>query len=91
MLIREALLLGQTRRYVNFLRMTGKKWEEVKVRMNFSHNNANVIINTRIPQSYTKDEIVWNHSSNGQYTVKTGYQQWHKNHISDVGLQQSKG
>ncbi|KAL8133871.1 hypothetical protein AgCh_009077 [Apium graveolens] len=49
------------------------------------------ILATRIPQNCTKDRMAWFHSSSGHYTVKSGYQRWHLNHIGDLGLQQSRG
>ena len=61
-----------------------KKERDVsKVRAYFNQNDVDAIINTRIPQSCTKDRVVWIHSNNGQYTARTGYQQWHKNHVGD--------
>lgn len=61
-----------------------------KIRMYFNQEDAEAIINTRITQSCTRDRNAWIYASNGQYMVKLGYQQWHKSHIGDMGLQHSK-
>lgn len=53
-------------------------WNENKVRMHFSNEDAIAILNTRIPRLCTKDRVAWIHSLNAQYKVKTGYQQWFK-------------
>lgn len=66
-------------------------WDVMKVKSCFNQVDAEAILTTRIPSSGTQDRIAWCHSSNGKYTVKMGYQQWHKNHIGEIGLQQSKG
>lgn len=52
-----------------------KSWDELKVQRKFSQVDENFIHNTCIPQNGAKDMIAWIHSSNGQYTVKIGYQQ----------------
>lgn len=72
--------------------LEGKKdWDVSKVRLNFNQSDANAIINTRIPQICTKDRVAWIHSWNGQYTARTGYKQWQKNHAGGLNVQQSKG
>lgn len=68
-----------------------KNWDVSKVTLNFNQIDAAAIINTRIPQNCTTDRVAWIHSSNGQYTTKMRYQQWHKNHVGDFGVQQSRG
>lgn len=53
-----------------------KSWDVImKVKSCFNQVEAEAILTTRIPSSGTKDRIAWCHSSNGKYTVKTGYQQ----------------
>lgn len=82
---------GRSAKVCDFFSEDRKSWNEAKVRMHFNTEDAQAILDTRIPHMCTKDRIAWLHSPNGQYTVKTGYQQWHKNHIGDLGLQHSKG
>lgn len=82
---------GRSAKVCDFFSEDRKSWNEAKVRVHFNTEDAQAILDTRIPQVCTKDRIAWLHSPNGQYTVKTGYQQWHKNHIGDLGLQHSKG
>lgn len=82
---------GRNMKVCEFFSEDKKNWNETKVRLCFNQVDADAILTTRIPCSGTKDRIAWCHSSDGKYTVKTGYQQWHKNHIGDVGVQQSKG
>ncbi|KAL8135788.1 hypothetical protein AgCh_010410 [Apium graveolens] len=68
-----------------------KAWDEEKIRSTFNNIDADAILATRIPQNCTKDRMAWVHLSSGQYTVKSGYQRWHLNHVGDLGLQQSRG
>lgn len=70
--------VGLNSKVCEFFKNDRKMCDEVKVRIHFSTNDANDILNTRIPYVCTKYMIAWIHSSNGQYTVKMGYQQWHK-------------
>lgn len=39
----------------------------------------------------TSDRIAWVHSSNGQYSLKSGYHYWHSQHRGEAALQQSNG
>ena len=75
----------------DFFQNNTKKWDEAKVRLQFSDEDANAILNTHIPDMCIKDRIAWSHSHNGQYTVKSGYQYWHKNHSIATGVQASNG
>ncbi|KAL8111232.1 hypothetical protein AgCh_019083 [Apium graveolens] len=74
-----------------FFRADLKSWDVTKVKACFNQADADAILSTRIPRTGTKDRVAWCHSSDGKYTVKTGYQWWHKNHVGELGLQQSKG
>lgn len=58
-----------------------KVWDEGKVRSSFSHVDAEAMTN----------RIAWVHSSNGQYSVKSGYQFWLSNQTSITDVQQSDG
>lgn len=52
----------------------------------FSAGDAKAILNMRIPQNKTVDKMAWVYSTNGNYTVKTGYRMWQEslnNHVSD--------
>lgn len=68
-----------------------KEWDVQKIRRNFNVEDTEAIIYTRIPQSATIDRLAWCHSYNGQYTVKSGYQQWQKTNMDDGGIQDSRG
>lgn len=49
---------GQDWKLCEFFTNDRKGWDETKVRMHFNQEDAEAIINTRIPQSFTKDMIV---------------------------------
>lgn len=68
-----------------------KAWDVNKVFRHFSSEDANAILNTRIPQGYTRDRIAWVHTDNGQYTVKSGYFEWCKIHTASEGIYLSNG
>lgn len=59
----------------DFFQGTGKEWDVSKVKLHFNEDDTSVILSTRIPQWCTRDRIAWIHSSNGKYTVKSGYYQ----------------
>ena len=50
-----------------------KKWNTTLVRQNFAQEDADAILETRIPQRDVADQVVWVHSSNGAYTAKRAY------------------
>lgn len=68
-----------------------KERDETKLEMHFSTEDTRIILNTRILQVCTKDRIAWIHSSDGQYTVSSGYQRWCQNQSVNVEVQQSRG
>lgn len=43
-----------------------------------------LILQTRIPQIMARDRVAWTASSTGVYTVKTGYQYWSSQNISEA-------
>lgn len=75
----------------DFFKSNSKTWDETKVRATFNGVDAEALLAVRIPQNGTTYRIVWVHSSNGQYSVKSGYHSWHKQSMSDVVMQQSEG
>lgn len=53
-----------------------------KVKHDFYSEDAELVLQTRIPQNQVSDRLAWTHSSNVMYTVKTGYHFWFsRNHI----------
>lgn len=83
--------LEVTAKVCDFFSVDSKSWNENKVRSTFNEDDSTVILTTRIPQNSTKDRIAWVHSNDGQYMVKSGYQQWHLSHIGEAWVQQSNG
>lgn len=75
----------------DFFEQDGHSWDETKVRLHFSSEDANFILKTRIPQVDSTDRLAWVHTKDGHYTVRSGYQHWHKNHVGDGEVQQSEG
>lgn len=53
-----------------------KRWDEVKIRETFNQTDAQLILSTRIPQNNIRDRVAWSKSTNGCYSVKTGYKHW---------------
>ena len=75
----------------DFFRSNEKARDENKVCCYFSNEDANAILNTRIPQGCTRDRIAWVHTNNGQYTVKSGYFEWCKTQTASDGAVRSEG
>lgn len=53
----------------------GLDWDGTKVRSHFDWEDAELILSTRIPQMGAKDRLSWVHNKDGQYSVKSSYQQ----------------
>ena len=87
----ENMFVSDSARVCDFFLENTSMWDTEKVKMYFSELDANAILNTRIPSMCIKDRIAWSHTSNGQYTVKSGYQQWHKSNVHATGVQEAKG
>lgn len=50
-----------------------RSWDADKVKTIFNEEDTTFILSTRIPQNDVKDRIAWTRSSNGHYSVKSGY------------------
>ena len=63
-----------------------KSWDIIKIRNMFNTVDTETILSTRIPQNSTNDRIAWTHSTNGRYSVKSGYHYWQaaNNSVNDV-------
>lgn len=69
----------------------GRDWDSNKVRSLFSEEDASLILATRIPIVPVVDRLAWSKTSNGKYSVKTGYQLWHAQNIGTGSVPQSNG
>ena len=87
----ENTAVNDSARVCDFFLADTRMWDEEKVRLHFSESDANAIICTRKPSMCIKDRIAWSHTSNGQYTVKSGYQQWHTSNVHVTAVQESTG
>ncbi|KAL8134789.1 hypothetical protein AgCh_009705 [Apium graveolens] len=90
--------VDQTRPYVdrnmkvNQLFLPGsREWDANKVRNLFSGIDASLILSTRIPALPATDRLAWSKTTNGKYSVKTGYQLWHARNIGVGSISQSNG
>lgn len=61
-----------------------KMWDVDKIQSTFSATDASAILATRIPQTQAVDRLAWLHSTDGIYTVKTGYKFWQSQRRSSV-------
>lgn len=68
-----------------------REWDEVKVVNMFSVEDARQIMATRIPPAPAVDHLAWSRTTNGKYSVKTGYQLWHAQNIGTGVVAQSNG
>ncbi|XP_074378321.1 uncharacterized protein LOC141719854 [Apium graveolens] len=75
----------------SFFRTDDRSWEADKVMSFFTEDDARLILAVRIPQNPTVDRLAWSRTTNGQYTVKTGYQLWHDSNIGPGSVYQSNG
>ncbi|KAL8133792.1 hypothetical protein AgCh_009018 [Apium graveolens] len=71
-----------------------REWDTRKVTEIFSNVDADLILATRIPASSVDDRLAWTRTTNGKYSVKTGYQLWHGRNVGtglsvDVGVDES--
>lgn len=48
----------------------------MRVRELFSKEDALAILATNVPQFQVVDRIIWSKSTDGMYSVKTGYRAW---------------
>ncbi|XP_074347003.1 uncharacterized protein LOC141685822 [Apium graveolens] len=79
------------RKKEDFIMTHGREWDEPKVMDLFSENDAKLILETRIPYGSAKDRIAWTHSTDGNYTVKAGYQYWRDVNMSNTRVVQCSG
>lgn len=50
-----------------------------------------LILNTLIPQNKVKDRIAWAFSSDGKYSVKSGYKYWQEQFAENIDIISSDG
>lgn len=75
----------------DFMLAQSKSWDSPKVCRFFEEEDARLILATRIPQSEVEDRVAWIKTSNGQYSVKSGYHQWHESNVSSSNVTPSNG
>lgn len=75
----------------SFVRIDSRSWEIDKVKSFFTEADAKSILSMRIPQNHVADRLAWTRTSNGQCTVKTGYQLWHESNVGPGNVVQSDG
>lgn len=68
-----------------------RRWDVMKVMQIFSRENADSILATRIPEYLNEDRLAWIKTTNGKYSIKTGYQLWHDRNVGVGSVLQSKG
>lgn len=68
-----------------------REWDGDKVTSIFSEEDAGQIMATRIPTISANDRLAWSRTTNGKYTVKTGYQLWHAQNVGAGTVAQSNG
>lgn len=74
-----------------FILAESNNWDEGKVRNFFSEDDARLVLATRIPYNGANDRIAWSRSTNGQYTVKTGYRLWSDANLASSSIVQGSG
>lgn len=66
-------------------------WDIPKVTDFFHEEDARLILATRIPLGAVSDRIAWPRASDGNYSVKTGYQHWCENNLHSATIRQVNG
>lgn len=67
---------NRTEKVSHYFRPDTKEWDEGRVRQAFSNTDAEVVLQVRIPQNNSRDRLAWTETSDGCYTVKSGYHFW---------------
>lgn len=75
----------------NFIVNNSRRWDTDKVRNFFTAEDTELILAMRIPQMEVKDRVAWTKTTNGQYTVKSGYHLWHERNVGTMNVVQSNG
>lgn len=60
----------------DYIHPNSKAWDVQKVQRDFHENNVQLVLQTRIPLLDAADRIAWCDTTNGGYTVKSGYHYW---------------
>ena len=61
------------------------------MRNSFHEVDVNFILSTYISKNQVRDRIAWTHSTDGKYSVKSGYQFCQAQATSIAGIEQSGG
>ena len=68
-----------------------KSWDADRVKAYFHEEDAKAILAVPVPQRDARDRVAWVDSIDGQYSVKTGYKHWLKQHGENINVVQSEG
>lgn len=78
-------------RICNYFRSNSKVWDVNRVQQDFHQDDAQLILQTNIPQKEVKDRTAWVHTTTGTYTVKSGYQFWSQLNVTHTAETDAKG
>lgn len=88
---KEGFRVDQSRPVSEFITNGTNVWNTDKVLQFFSHEDANLILSSRIPNGSVNDRVAWSRTTNGHYTVKTGYQHWCDSNLVHRSVTQASG
>lgn len=95
---KEGFCVSQNEDYgVNFVSVAefidplANDWNVTKVQSFFSEADAELILATRVPYGNCSDRLAWTRTSNGHYSVKTGYQLWYDQNVKNDTVKRSSG
>ena len=68
---------GRTEKVADLFYPGTKLWNSNKIHGLFGDDDAKAILATHVPQHSVANRIAWSQSTDGLYSVKTGYKVWH--------------
>lgn len=98
LLSKEDFRVDQSRVYIDntmvvaqLFKPNERRWDIDKIQNVFSGEDAAAIQAINIPVILAMDRIAWSRTTNGKYSIKTGYQLWHARNIGTGIVIQSAG
>lgn len=75
----------------NYFRPNTKEWDEERIRQSFQETDVTAFLDIRIPENARVDRLAWTASTDGCYSVKSGYNYWQSASSPVSQVQQSNG
>lgn len=82
---------SRTDKVCEYFRPNIREWDVNKVQQTFHEDDVRCILQVRIPQNQVADRVAWLNTTDGRYSVKSGYHHCYNEHHNMLNEIPAKG